>query len=47
MIPEQLREIIENTNYVEFDIRICKIDLSLDLVKVNFTIQDTEGSGRT
>jgi hypothetical protein len=45
MLPKQLTGIIETADYVEYDLRIRKIDLSTDLMKVDFTIHDTEGSG--
>jgi len=44
MLPESLTKIIESVDYVNYDLHIRNIDFSTKLLKVDFSIHDSEGS---
>lgn len=43
MLPQSLDDILDEINYVEYDIDIMKLDISTDPFKLEFLIKDTEG----
>jgi len=46
MLPKGLTEILESADYVDWDFSFRNIRLSTDLLQVEFSINDTEGSNK-
>ncbi len=44
MLPESLQNILDSTDYLEYEIDILKLDVSTNPLKMEFLMSDTEGS---
>ena len=44
MVPESLQKILQSIDYPEYAIDILKLDISSDLLLLEFQLRDTEGS---